>query len=115
MFELFYQHPFITGIVILALAVVEFGFLVFQFEAYKTFFRRHRWMHLLFQETESRSVLISNAILFLVIGLAIIAADKALLPRPLCSAACAIAFINFMAMVINDRRRKQNRASQEIG
>ena len=114
MFELLYQHPFITGIVIAAIAAAELGFLVFRFEDYRTFFRRRRWVNLLFQESESRAVLISSAVLFLVIGMAIIVADRALLPRALCSAACAIAFVNFLAVGIYDKRRKQRSADNAV-
>jgi len=107
MFEILYQHPFFTGSIIIIIATVELVFLVFQFDRYQTFFRRRRWMNLLFQESQSKAVLISSAVLFLVVGLSIIAADLALLPRPLCSAACAVAFINFLTVSIYDRRRRQ--------
>jgi hypothetical protein len=115
MFELLYQHPFLTGTVIAAIASAELCFLIFRFDRYQTFFRRRRWMNLLFQESQSRAVLISSAVLFLVIGLAIIIADKALLPRPLCSVACALAFINFLAVGIYDKRRKQRSDGEEVG
>lgn len=115
MFELLYQHPIITGTVIAAIAAIELGFLVFNFERYKTFFRRRRRMHLLFQESESKLVLISSAVLFLVIGLAIIGAEKELLPRTLCAAACVVAFANFLGTAVYDRWRRQRRADEELG
>lgn len=115
MFDLLYQHPIITGTILAAIAALELGVLVFNFERYKTFFRHRRWMHLLFQESESRAVLISSALLFLTVGLAIICMEKALLPRTFCGAACVLAFVHFLGTVAYDRWRKQNRQDQSLG
>ena len=115
MFDLLYQHPIITGTIIAAIAALELVFLVFNFERYKTFFRNRRWMHLLFQESESKAVLISSAVLFLTIGLAIIGAEKAVLPRTLCAAACVLGFIHFLGTVAYDRWRKQRKQDESLG
>lgn len=108
MFDFFFDNAFITGVIVAVIAAIELVFLVFRFETYKSFFRRRRWMHLLFQESESRAVLISSAVLFLVIGLAMILVEKSLLPRATCAAACVVAFLCFLSAMVQDKRRKPN-------
>ena len=115
MFDFLFQHPNVLGTVIAAIAAIELGFLAFRFEGYKTFFRRRPWLHLLFQESESRTVLVSSAILFLVVGLSIIGAEQGWLTRPFCGAICIVAFLNFLATVIHDKRRGQTNHDEDMG
>jgi hypothetical protein len=115
MFDFLFQHPNIIGTVIAAIAAVELSFLSFRFEEYKTFFRRRPWLHLLFQESESRIVLVSSAIMFLVVGICIVGAEQGWLTRPFCGAICTVALLNFLATMIQDKRRGQPKKDEELG
>lgn len=106
MLDLFYQTPTLSGSLLVTTAGIELGFLLFRFEQYRAFFRRHRWVHLLFQESESRPVLISSALLFLVVGLALVGAEARWLSKTFWITACALAFINFVFWLAYDKRRK---------
>lgn len=114
MLELFYQTPTLSGGLMAATAAVELGFLVFQFERYRAFFRRHRWINLLFQESESRAVLISSSILFFTVGLALIGAEAGWLSKPFWLTACALAFINFIGQLARDKRQQGARPDNKL-
>lgn len=114
MLEIFYQTPTFSGSLLAATAGIELGFLVFRFEQCRTFFRRHRWAHLLFQESESRPVLISSSILFLTMGLALVGAEARWLSKTFWITACALAFINFVAWLVRDKRRKVKRFGERL-
>jgi hypothetical protein len=115
MLDFLFQHPNVIGIVIASIASIELGFLAFGFEGYKTFFRRRPWLHLLFQESESRIVLVSSAIMYLVVGASIVGAEQGWLTRPFGGAICTVAFLNFLAAMILDKRRGQTQNDEELG
>lgn len=106
MLELFYQTPTLSGGLLAATAAIELGCLIFQFERYRAFFRRHRWINLLFQESESRAVLISSSILFVTIGLALVGAEAGWLSKTFWITACALALINFIVWLVRDKRQQ---------
>ena len=114
MLELFHQTPTLSGGLMAATAAVELGFLVFQFERYRAFFRRHRWINLLFQESESRAVLISSALLFLTVGLALIGGEAGWLSKTFWLTACALAFVNFIVRLARDKRRQSARLDNNL-
>jgi hypothetical protein len=114
MLDLFYQTPTLSGGLMAATAAIELGFLVFSFERYRAFFRRHRWINLLFQESESRAVLISSSVLFFTIGLALVGAEAGWLSKSFWLTACALAFINFAVWLVRDKRRRATQLDNNL-
>lgn len=115
MFDFLFQHPNIIGGVIAAIAAIELCFLAFRFEGYKKFFSRRPWLHLLYQESQSRIVLVSSAIMFLVAGLTVIGTEQGWLTRQFCIAICAVALANFLATLYYDKRGGQTSKDEELG
>jgi hypothetical protein len=102
-------NPILIGLVIIVISLFDLCILIFRFEGYQKFVRRHLWFRVLskYDEAVSREARIAGSIFFLLAGLMQIAADLRWFSPTFRMTVAAAPFVVAIVLTLRDKWRKR--------